>query len=185
MGLYSDKQLGYVGHKAHAEADGTMSIQRIKSFQDTSCSPCMCCNVDKWIGRKLGTCGKPLDLQHLCMQSYSVSVLKIGAFKVHLYCASFIKLIKVSTVMFWPELQVPNSLFQTITLSEQSLHLLLLVFMLACFFSPPCKYVWEIHSNGSPTSGESGTKGWIHHCCKDLVWPWLSHFFSLFLGFYL
>lgn len=142
--MYSDKQLGYVGHKAHAEADSTMysiqctvySIQRIKGFQDTSRSPCMCCTVDKWIGRKLGTCGKPLDLQHLCTQSYSVRVLKIGAFKVHLYCASFIKLIKVSTVMFWPERQVPNSLFQTITLSEQSLHFLLFVFMFVCFFFP-------------------------------------------------
>ena len=104
MGLYTNKQLGYVGHKARAEADSTMSVRRIKSFQDTSRSLYMCCTVDKWIGRKLGTSGKPLDLQHLCMQCCSVCVLKIGAFKEHLYSASFIKLIRVSTVMFWPAL---------------------------------------------------------------------------------
>lgn len=159
IGLYSNKQLGYVGHKAHAEADSTVSVQRIKSFQDTSCSLCMCCTADKWIGRKLGTSGKPLDLQHLCTQSCSVCVLKIGSFKAHLYCAAFIKLIRVPTVMFWPALQVPNSLFQTIILSDKVFIFSLFVCLLVCFFSPPWKYIWEIQSNGSPTSGESGTKG--------------------------
>lgn len=66
------------------------------------------------------------------MQSFSVCLLKIGAFKVHLYCASFIKLIRVSTVVFWPALQVSNSQFKTITLSEQSLHSFVCVFV--CLF---------------------------------------------------
>lgn len=111
MGLCFDKQLGYVGHKVHEEADSTMSVQRIKSFQDTSHSLCLCCTVDKWIGRKLDTSGKLLHVQHLHTQSCSVCVLKIGAFKEHLYFARFIKLISLSTVMFWPSLRVPTSLF--------------------------------------------------------------------------
>lgn len=147
--------------------------------------PCVCAaQLVNGLAESLAHLEMPLDLQHLCTQSCSVCVLKIGVFKAHLYCASFIKLIKVSIVMFWPAPQVPNSPFQTITLSEQSLQFLFVCF-LVCFFSSPWKCVWEIQSNGSPTSGESGTKDWIRHCCKDLVWPWLSHFFSLFLSFYL
>lgn len=107
-----------------------MSVQRIKSFQDTSHSLCMCHTVDTRISRKLDTSGKLLHVQHLSTQSCSVCVLKTGAFKEHLYFARFIKLISLSTVMFWPPLQVPTSLFWTITLSEQSLHFCLFV----CFY---------------------------------------------------
>lgn len=128
--------MGTVGHETHEtqeEADNAMSVQRIKSFQEATHSLCRHCTVDKWIGRKLGTSVKPLVLQHLCVQSCSVCLLKIGAFKVHLHCASFIKLIRVSTVMFWPALQVSNSQFKTITLPEQSLHFLF-VYLFACLF---------------------------------------------------
>lgn len=135
VGLYSNKQLDYVCHMAHAEADSTMSAQRLKSFQDTACSPCMCYTVNG----KLGASGKPLDLQHLHTQSCSVCVLKASCFKAHLHCVSFIKLTRISTGTFCQcsrYLIVCSKQYRVRTKSS-----VLGCFCLICFFYPSSKYV--------------------------------------------